>query len=1700
MKKTLAGAAALATAAALSIVAAPAAQAAVGDGTISIYVMNDVNANSTRDAADTPLNNVTVRFTDSDNHTFTRNTNASGQIVLAGDAAGNTLVGGQYRIEVTNPNTGTYTEGRVLDGHAEPDYAPATSFVDVSNGADVALSVGYLEVATLGPSNATIFSAIQPDSIWPDGETKEIYKVPYRLNENVSGVTAQGTTGSVYGIGLDQEKQKIYAGAYAKRGSAYGPGGSGAIYRIDAFTGATEIYATVAAAGTTEHDMESINAAGHETQDYEFRTAVGRESLGDVEVTEDGAFLLAINMRTDSVVVYPVQDAVNPAPTQTEQVDIVGTCAADWAPMALAENDGKIYIGAVCGATSATSVIEYTLSAAGILTPTGVTWTGDPTVTPGRAGVPSPNLAVSATCRDADWLPWSDTVAQDCINNAAYSTPVNPAGLGLAGQFTVPQPMLADIAFTETGGLLLAFRDRGGDQYSTLLYYGTRANGNAAYSAYIATGDVTAACINGSTLDFTCRTGQPATYPRNGDFDDFGGFHNEAAFGGFVHVPGTDRIVANQMDATGLWTNGLRAFNPANGNLAASSTGTANAFVTSDFSKAQGLADMEALVLDATQQIGNRIWLDTDEDGMQDPNEPAVAGVQVSLYDTAGNLIATTETDENGEYWFDTNDGLLPATNYQIRLDRPADFAPGGPLAGVEVTSTATGANRGIDNNGATVDVDGVPTVVANITSPAASRNDHSIDFGFVPEPVSIGDYVWLDLDNDGQQDAGEPVVPNVTVRLLDAAGNEVATTTTDANGYYSFTDLRASSDYTVVFPTTVTVDGNAYRLTDPTRGDSTTDSNPAVDTGNAPVRTPATGDNLGTPGDADDPTIDAGYVPIVSVGDYVWIDADKDGIQDEDELPVPGVTVTLYAADGETVIATTTTDENGYYVFADLPVSTDFIIEFPTTVPVDGIDYPLTDPNQGDDDAADSDANVITGRVEITTPATGQNSAEPGEADDPTIDAGYILPPVSIGDYVWLDADRDGVQDEGESPVPDATVRLLSPDGTTVIATTTTDENGYYAFTDLAPGVDYIVEFPTTVTVDGIRYILTTPVQGDDTASDSNPAVDTGRAPVTTPVSGDNSGEPGEADDPTIDAGYVTAPVSVGDYVWIDADKDGIQDEDELPVPGVTVTLYAADGETVIATTTTDENGYYVFADLPVSTDFIIEFPTTVTINGTDYPLTDPNQGDDDAADSDANPTTGRVSITTPPTGDNSTEPGEADDPTIDAGYILPPVSIGDYVWLDADRDGVQDEGEQPVTGITVTLLDAEGTEIATTTTDENGFYSFTDLDPNTDYSVVFPTVVTVDGVRYQLTPPNQSDSSAVDSNPEVDTGIAPVTTPLNGENSGEPGQADDPTIDAGYQVILVSIGDYVWLDQDHDGIQDEDEVPVSGVTVTLYAADGETVIATTTTDENGYYVFTDLPNSTDFIVEFPTQVTIDGEEYRLTTPGVGDDSGSDSNPDVTTGRTPVTTPVDGSNSAEPGEADDPTIDAGYSEILVSVGDYVWIDADRDGVQDPDEKPISGVEVKLYDADGVLVGTTTTDDTGFYVFTDLKPSTEYTIEFPTKVVINGVEFPLTITGAGTDATGSDADQTTGRVTFTTPATGNNSALPGEVDLPTIDAGFVPPVPPVPPVVEPPLAVTGGAVPWALGGGALLLLLAGAALVLIRRRRAATVGADETID
>ena len=123
----------------------------------------------------------------------------------------------------------------------------------------------------------------------------------------------------------------------------------------------------------------------------------------------------------------------------------------------------------------------------------------------------------------------------------------------------------------------------------------------------------------------------------------------------------------------------------------------------------------------------------------------------------------------------------------------------------------------------------------------------------------------------------------------------------------------------------------------------------------------------------------------------------------------------------------------------------------------------------------------------------------------------------------------------------------------------------------------------------------------------------------------------------------------------------------------------------------------------------------------------------------------------------------------------------------------------------------------------------------------------------------------------------------------------------------------------------------------------------------------------------------------------------------------------------------------------LVSVGDYTWWDHDRDGQQDANEPVAAGIPVVLYAADGVTkLDETITDENGFYSFINLTPSTAYVIEFG-KPAGDAVSF--TGQNQGADVSDSDADRATGRVLFTSPADGQNSAV--TPDDPTIDAGYV---------------------------------------------------------
>lgn len=231
------------------------------------------------------------------------------------------------------------------------------------------------------------------------------------------------------------------------------------------------------------------------------------------------------------------------------------------------------------------------------------------------------------------------------------------------------------------------------------------------------------------------------------------------------------------------------------------------------------------------------------------------------------------------------------------------------------------------------------------------------------------------------------------------------------------------------------------------------------------------------------------------SISDFVWNDLNKDGIQDPGEPGIEDVEVNLYYADGS-YVSTTTTDDTGYYIFDGL-LPGDYYLVF--TLPIGFAAFTSND--QGVDDEVDSDVDQITGQTVVTT-------LEPGE-NDVSWDAGLIEECIgSIGDFVWEDLNNDGIQDPGEPGIEGVVVNLLYPVDDSELATTTTDSNGLYYFTNLGAG-QYKIEF---ILPDG--YVFTIYQFGNDPSIDSDADPVTGKTTVITIGCGE--------DDDTWDAGLV--------------------------------------------------------------------------------------------------------------------------------------------------------------------------------------------------------------------------------------------------------------------------------------------------------------------------------------------------------------------------------------------------------------------------------------------------------------------------------------------------------------------------------------------------------------------------------------------------
>jgi len=450
---------------------------------------------------------------------------------------------------------------------------------------------------------------------------------------------------------------------------------------------------------------------------------------------------------------------------------------------------------------------------------------------------------------DGVWRPWSG------IFRSASTAADRPV---------YAQPMLTGIAF-DRGNLVLALRDRMGDQVGNSTQ-SNPADATAALYQPRTSGDLLRACgsvSGGWTAESNGRCSGNGTAPQNSDegpgrgeyysgdaytlsytFADpaapaptpitgKGSNHDEVGSGGVTQMPGAPDVTTTLFDpipniANMTHDGGVRWMNNTSGAFTKGYRLYDGDGSDPDiFAKANGIGDLELLCDLAPIEIGNRVWLDTNANGVQDAGEAGISGVTAHLFNSSNTQIGTAVTDANGEYYFvsstavdptpgdnvgQINGNILPATAYQVRFDLAANYAGGGPLNNRFLTAVNSSFQNGDDDSN---DSDGAnvanPTgspagtfPVISLTTGSAGSNDHTFDAGFAASGTySLGNRVWFDTDNDGRIDAGESGLDGVSVSLFadanadgtpDSPGSPLSSATTAGGGYYRFDSLAAGN------------------------------------------------------------------------------------------------------------------------------------------------------------------------------------------------------------------------------------------------------------------------------------------------------------------------------------------------------------------------------------------------------------------------------------------------------------------------------------------------------------------------------------------------------------------------------------------------------------------------------------------------------------------------------------------------------------------------------------------------------------------------------------------------------------------------------------------------------------------------------------------------------------------------------------------
>jgi hypothetical protein len=304
----------------------------------------------------------------------------------------------------------------------------------------------------------------------------------------------------------------------------------------------------------------------------------------------------------------------------------------------------------------------------------------------------------------------------------------------------------------------------------------------------------------------------------------------------------------------------------------------------------------------------------------------------------------------------------------------------------------------------------------------------------------------------------------------------------------------------------------------------------------------------------------------------------------------------------------------------------------------------------------------------------------------DPTIDFGCVTPCTgAIGDFVWHDRDRDGLQGIGETGLADVTVYLLDQNGQPFnpMVTTTTNGQGGYHCPGVCPGT-YTVAVDESTLPNGTTWTPTAAFVGTDPGTEGSDPDDSNSNPFLVTLA---EGE----ENTTIDFGYFTnCAGAIGNFVWYDVDGDGLQGLNEPGIPGVKVTAYRAG--LAAGSSVTDGSGFYLVRQLCAGTYQMVVSQVPPQYSGETArfaPTQNPNTVQNPTTDNNGSGYI--VTLLSDVPGDPAST-----DLTIDFGYLAACTGkIGDFVWLDTNQDGVQDPGETGLVGALVIVKDDETEEV---------------------------------------------------------------------------------------------------------------------------------------------------------------------------------------------------------------------------------------------------------------------------------------------------------------------------------------------------------------------------------------------------------------------